>query len=611
MNNIPDKYKTNIAISYDFTCAISSVYLSIFLRVGNIEFLNQENVHFHFLVTSILQLIVFKTFGLYKGIWRFSSTPDLLRVIKASFFSSLILLMYHFLINRSDYIPRTSVLIDFLLLLVSLGGGRFLYRILRDRTSITTQGENCLIVGAGSSGEKLCREIISNMDLSLNLVGFIDDSKYKQNKTIHNKNVLGTSKDINAICEKYSVSKILICTPSASVEELREIVRQCSTTTATFKSLPSSEELLKDSINLDSLRDITPEDLLSRDTVCLNTESLKSMIQNKTILVTGAGGSIGSELCNQICKYSPKKLICIDFSEFNIYSLERKLKAHSCQIELFVSDIRDKTRMKNLFNLYKPDSVFHAAAYKHVPIMEKNPLEAVKTNIFGTENLLIAATEANVKRFVLISSDKAVNPTNIMGTTKRIAELLCQNYQSKTESTIISLVRFGNVLGSSGSVIPLFKDQIESGGPLTITHPKITRYFMSIPEASQLVLQAGTMGKGADIFVLDMGEPFKIKDIAYQLIRLSGMIPEKDIKIEYTGLRPGEKLYEELFLKDEKLIKTEHPKISKSKVSGANKAFFSEYQFLKENITIQNSREILKQLVTEYNFNQTSKENLQ
>ncbi len=395
-----------------------------------------------------------------------------------------------------------------------------------------------------------------------NIVGLIDDNINKVNYAISGNKILGTRNDIPKICKENNIELILFTIANISNKDRKEILKICQETNAKVRILPGTDELIKNKNLMDSFRDVEIEDLLGRDTIKLDNRNIKELIENKTILVTGGGGSIGSELCRQIVTYNPKRLVIVDIYENNLYDIEQELKANYKDIEIcaIVASVRDKKRLEEVFKTYKPYLVFHAAAHKHVPLMEVSPLEAIKNNVFGTYNTVNLADKYGVKKFILISTDKAVNPTNIMGATKRLCEMIIQakNKESKTE---YAAVRFGNVLGSNGSVVPLFKKQIAKGGPVTVTDKEITRFFMTIPEAVSLVLQAMTFAKGGEIFVLDMGEPVKIYDMAVNLIKLSGLEPDVDIKIEITGLRPGEKLYEELLMAEEGLEKTKHDKI--------------------------------------------------
>ncbi|WP_342455756.1 polysaccharide biosynthesis protein [Caloramator sp. Dgby_cultured_2] len=419
-----------------------------------------------------------------------------------------------------------------------------------------------LIFGAGDAGAIVAKEMKKHPELGYIPVAFVDDDKSKKGKYIQGIPIVGDRNDLEDIVEEMAIDEILIAIPSADKEERAEIIRLCSQTGCKLKTLPGIYELIGGKVTISQIRDVEIEDLLGREPVELNIDEIADYLKDKVVLVTGGGGSIGSELCRQIARFNPKKLLILDIYENGAYNLSMELKSQYKDLdqEVIIASIRERERLREIFKKYRPNVVFHAAAHKHVPLMEANPKEAIKNNILGTLNVVKCADEFGVEKFVLISTDKAVNPTNIMGATKRFAEMIIQAYDKVSKTEYVA-VRFGNVLGSSGSVIPLFKEQIKKGGPVTVTHPEINRYFMTIPEAAQLVIQAGAMAEGGEIFVLDMGKPVKIVDLARQLIRLSGFEPDKDIKIEFTGLRPGEKLYEELLMNEEGLKKTKHKKI--------------------------------------------------
>ena len=408
----------------------------------------------------------------------------------------------------------------------------------------------------------LIKDMNTNNNLNFDIVGLVDDNPDKYHSIINGYHVIGNRNDIPHICKEQEIDQIFLAIPSASVSDKKEIVEICSETKATLKTVPSVDQIIESTDGKIPVRNVQIEDLLERSPIKLSNSEISEYIENKVVLVTGGGGSIGSELCRQIMKYKPQRLVIVDIYENNAYDLQMELnrKYPDNKPTVLIASVRDKRRLDDIFREYRPYIVFHAAAHKHVPLMEVSPSEAIKNNVFGTLNVAMCADEFNVKRFVMISTDKAVNPTNIMGATKRMCEMIVQSMQ-KISNTEFVAVRFGNVLGSNGSVIPLFKRQIEEGGPVTVTHKDITRYFMTIPEAAQLVLQAASYAKGGEIFVLDMGKPVKIYDLAKNLIRLSGYTPGVDIKIEVTGLRPGEKLYEELLMNEEGLKKTQHSKI--------------------------------------------------
>jgi len=568
LSNLKSWQKSLIIIFYDFLIAAFGFYLSLSLRYGSFDFpgLNLANIAVITFAVALIQSTIFYKLGLYKGIWRFSSTPDLVRIIKSVSLSCLVVTFALFLFTRLEHIPRSVFIIDWLLLIVGLGGGRFAYRLVTDNTKYKTKTkevEPVLIIGAGYSGDQLFRDIRNNSKVKCRVVGFVDDNPNLEGKSLQNLPILGTTSELAKIIEKTKVRKVFIAIPEATSEEIRKIIDKANGQNVSFKTLPKLSDIIDGKNQLSQLRNISIEDLLGRESIKLDMKLIHNMLTNKIVMVTGAGGSIGSELCNQVAKFAPKTLVLLEQSEFNLYQLEADLKQKFPKLEIIsiIGDVRNKCRVENVLKRFNPQILLHAAAYKHVPIMENNPFEAIQTNVHGTKTVAELAEKYGVEKFVLVSTDKAVNPTNIMGATKRIAEIVTNVVSQKTSTTQFITVRFGNVLGSSGSVIPLFKKQIERGGPVTITHKDVKRYFMSIPEASQLVLEAASLGNGGEIFVLDMGQPVKIIDLAYQMIRLSGLKPYDDIDVKVTGLRPGEKLYEELLSDEETTIKTSHPKV--------------------------------------------------
>ncbi|NBY19580.1 polysaccharide biosynthesis protein, partial [bacterium] len=500
------------------------------------------------------------------------------RVVRGASLAVMASYLALFLFTRLEHIPRSSLVIDWLLLVIFLGGGRFSYRLLREVfvTRIPSEESvNVLIVGAGSSGEQFLRSVKSNPLLKMKVVAFVDDNKSYLNKWVHRVPVAGTIDQIPWVCEKYKVNKIVIAIPNASSETLGRIIARCKGLSVVIKRLPKMSDYLSGKSDPTQLQNVGLEDLIGRKAAVLEVNQISLMLKDKIVLVTGAGGSIGSELCAQIAKFKPKKIIAVEISEFNLYQLEQNLLKllPKAQFEGLIVDIKDKPQMEKVFSHYRPQVAIHAAAYKHVPIMEKNPEQAISNNIHGTRVVAELATKYRLDRFVMVSTDKAVNPTNIMGATKRIAEMICQHYQSQTNVTKFAIVRFGNVIGSSGSVIPLFLKQIKEGGPVTVTHPEVNRFFMSISEAAQLILQASVIGNGGEIFVLDMGSPVKIVDLARQLIILNGLQEGKDIEIVFTGLRPGEKLYEEVLFESEVTLETSHPMIRVAKAREVGEKF--------------------------------------
>ena len=483
-----------------------------------------------------------------------------------------------------------------------------LYGYYRERQHATVpakKAKRLLIVGAGSAAMIMLKDLAGNDNINYNVIGFIDDDKNKKNAIIYGVKVLGDRYDILNVCNKYDVDEILMAMPSASSHDRREVLELCNETGCKIKILPSIDQVITGTDIKHHVRDVQIEDLLARDAIRLNNDKIGDYIEGKTVLVTGGGGSIGSELCRQIMRYNPEKLVVLDIYENNAYDLQMELnsKYDKEKIDIVIASVRDKERLRKVFSKYNPYIVFHAAAHKHVPLMEDSPGEAVKNNVFGTLNTAQCASEFGVKRFVLISTDKAVNPTNVMGATKRMCEMIVQTAQQDSKTEFVA-VRFGNVLGSNGSVIPLFKKQIESGGPVTVTHKDITRFFMTIPEAAQLVLQAASYAKGGEIFVLDMGEPVRIYDLAKNLVRLSGYTPNEDMRIEVCGLRPGEKLYEELLMDEEGLKNTEHEKIFIGKQIDVDKEEFfkmlAELKSAAESCDVELIKDNIEKIVPTY-----------
>ncbi|MBU4258700.1 MAG: polysaccharide biosynthesis protein [Proteobacteria bacterium] len=517
----------------------------------------------------LCKLAVFYFFNLYRGMWRYTGIIDLLNAIKAVLVSSLIIITVVLMLSRFQGFSRSVFVIDAVFSLILIAGIRLVIRLLLSTTtfSLNKNGINSnehkkmIIIGAGDAGEKVVREIYDNPRMKYRVVGFVDDDKDKIGKQIHGVKVLGRIDELKEIVKKEGVDEILIAAPSAVGKDMRRIVEICDATKIPYKTLPGMGEIIDGKVSIKTIRDIAYKDLLGRPPVRLENDKISEFLKNKCVLITGAGGSIGSELCRQICTYRPSLLVLFDAGESNLYSIQMELKHVVTYIKYraVLGRIQDKALVDEIFRKYKPDVVFHAAAYKHVPLVERNPWEAVYSNIVGTNTLVKAAIAHKVDRFVLVSTDKAVRPTNVMGASKRITEKIVQSHSSG--STKFMAVRFGNVIGSSGSVIPLYRHQIEKGGPVTVTHPEITRFFMTIEESAQLILQAFTMGEGGEIFILEMGTPVKIVDMARDLIRLSGKEPDTDIEIKFIGLRPGEKLYEELITEGEGIVKTEHEKI--------------------------------------------------
>lgn len=526
-----------------------------------------------FILIVLIKILFYFVFGLYNSLWRYVSVDELFKLILATTISSI--LIYIFNVSFDLLIPRSIIFIDWIISIFITGGFRLSYRLVRRAYQNINKSEDnvqrIMIIGAGDAGNMIIRELKNSINVHYKPVVIVDDDVNKNNSTLLGVPIKNGMNRIPELVSEYSVNEIIVAIPSLSKTRLAEIVKIAQTTHCKVKTLPGINEIIDNKVGLSNIRDVSIEDLLGREEVNLKINEISSYLENKVVLVTGAGGSIGSELCRQIVRFKPQKLVLLDIYENNVYDLQQELLHNfkDLNLEVIIASVRDKDRILEVFKHYKPEIVFHAAAHKHVPLMEHNPQEAIKNNIFGTLKVALCAHETNVKRFVLISTDKAVNPTNVMGATKRVAELIIQALNQKSNTEFVA-VRFGNVLGSNGSVIPLFKKQIAYGGPVTITHPEITRYFMTIPEASRLVLQAGAMAQGGEIFVLDMGKPVKIVDLAKQLIELSGLEPDVDITITYTGLRPGEKLYEELLLSEEGTSETSHSEIFVAKPSEIN-----------------------------------------
>jgi len=507
----------------------------------------------------VTTLAIFFLFHMYSTMWSVAGTQEALRIISACGLATLIQTTGMTLLEHK--VPRSFYIICFIILCVMVGATRFSYRIAQSLSSVNFRipknSKRIMIVGAGTSGAIILKEIMTSSHICGTVVCFVDDDKNKIGKILNGIPIAGNRDEIPKLVEKYEVNEIFITIPTASAKSRKEIIDICRETKCEIKILPGIYQLLNGEVSVAKLRKVEIEDLLGRDPIKVNLDEIMGYVSGKVILVTGGGGSIGSELCRQIAAHTPKQLIIFDIYENNAYDIQMELreKYPHLNLEVLIGSVRNTHRIDTVFKKYCPDIVYHAAAHKHVPLMEDSPNEAIKNNVFGTYKTAVAAAKYGVKRFVLISTDKAVNPTNIMGASKRICEMVIQMMNARSKTDFVA-VRFGNVLGSNGSVIPLFKKQIEQGGPVTVTHPDIIRYFMTIPEAVSLVLQAGAYARGGEIFVLDMGEPVRILDLAQNLIRLSGYKVDEDIKIEFTGLRPGEKLYEELLMSEEGLQDT-------------------------------------------------------
>ncbi len=571
------RYRKSLIISAHILAFAFSLLLS-FLVANNMQFRREwvfEQYPALLVFFLIVKIPVFGFFGQYRGWWRYVGISDLLGILRASIISTLvILLLWAFVILRITHFrlmlePLTLVsqgvfMADMFITVLLLGGLRMMIRMYYEEFRTVEGGrlKRLIIIGAGNAGEALLREILRMPVAEYDVVGFVDDDPVKQGINIHGVTILGKIEDLPEICEEYHIDEIAIAIPSATHQQLRRVIQICEGTKIRFRTVPSITDIATGKFKVSQIRDVDINDLLGRAVVQLDLDLIESFIKDKIVLITGAGGSIGSEMCRQICIFQPKLLLLIEQAENPLFHIDRELSKSFPDVSLktVICNITDTARVNEIFECYRPQIVIHAAAHKHVPLMELNPGEAIKNNCLGTKNVADAADRFGSTHFVMISTDKAVNPTSLMGSSKRVAEMYIQDL-NRTSQTDFVTVRFGNVLGSNGSVVPIFKKQIAKGGPVTVTHPEMKRYFMTIPEASQLVLQAATMGNGGEIFVLDMGEPVKIVDLAKELITLSGFRPGEDIEIVFTGTRPGEKLFEELSIKGEDMQTTRHPKI--------------------------------------------------
>ncbi|WP_251128778.1 nucleoside-diphosphate sugar epimerase/dehydratase [Exiguobacterium sp. s26] len=566
-------FRTSVLVFFDITAILSSMFVTYFFLYP-IEFI--ENVdRNHFVESALLYSVLFIVMAgisrLYRVAWRFASMSEAIRLAVTLIMSTFVLYALQFVVYGEAM--ERMLFLSFCLSLLLLGGIRLGSRIyvtwkheqrsiLRGRNVKRRKDEKrTLIIGAGQAGRMLVRQINQSDNHRMNPVGFIDDNRHLQNLTVNGVKVVGTLGKLESVVENEAIDKIVFAIPSMNYKDRLAVIKRAKTLCTNVHTLPMIEEVATGKVAVNQMRQVSIEDLLGREPVELDISGIQSEVERKTVLVTGAGGSIGSEICRQILKFKPERLLLLGHGENSIYLIERELRELNLEVELIpvIADVQDVERLRDVFMMYSPHLVFHAAAHKHVPLMEANPHEAVKNNIYGTKNVAEMADEFGAARFVMISTDKAVNPTNVMGSTKRVAEMIIQNL-AKTSRTKFAVVRFGNVLGSRGSVIPLFKTQIEKGGPVTVTHPDMTRYFMTIPEASRLVIQAGTLADGGEVFVLDMGEPVKIVDLARNMIKLSGFT-EDQISIAFSGIRPGEKMFEELLKEGEVHPEAVYPKI--------------------------------------------------
>ncbi|HYH03944.1 MAG TPA: nucleoside-diphosphate sugar epimerase/dehydratase [Bacillota bacterium] len=577
-------------------------YLALYIRFeGKIELRFLILLHRYIFVFIPIELMTFYLFGLYKRMWRYASVGELIGITAAVSVGSVLTFVASLALGA--LLPKSFYITAWFLNILFIGACRMCIRVTAEIRPISENGQSrVLIVGAGNTGSMVAREIQQRHQQTKRIVGFADDSRAKEGQMLLGFKVLGSRKDLKRLVEDYQVDEIIIAIPSLTGPQLTQIVRDCRQTGCQVKIVPAMEELINGKPAVEQLREVNLEDLLRRDPVRLDLAKLAGYLQSKRVIVTGAGGSIGSELCRQIVRFQPSAVILLGKGENSIYEIEQELavKYPDLNIEPVIADVRDEKRIRSIFARTRPEVVFHAAAHKHVPLMELQPEEAVQNNIFGTKNVAEAAHIYNAEIFVMVSTDKAVNPTSVMGTTKRVAEQVIQSIGMVSKTKFVA-VRFGNVLGSRGSVVPLFKKQIAAGGPVTVTHPEMKRYFMTIPEAVQLVLQAGSMAKGGEVFVLDMGEPVRIYDMACSLIELAGLRPDKDIEIKFTGLRPGEKLFEEILSAEEGTSATNHEKIFIANLQSINLEKLERGLFFLQHCYVpQEIRRTLAELVPTY-----------
>ncbi len=566
VNRVNKHLRVAILLGVDSLMAVLAVTGAFLLRFeGRIPFQYADQLLRVVAVFVVLRMAAFFIGGMYRRLWRYASIGELFTIVLLVTLGSVFSVLGIWLTFGSLAIPRSIFVLEWILAIGLVGGTRIGWRVFRDHVlspGARYKGNPVLIVGAGDAGVMAVRELQNHYHGTVHVVGFVDDDPNKQGAKVLGYDVLGTREHIVRICREHQVGEIVIAIPSAARQDIRDIVERCQETDAKTKILPGVYDLIEGNVSVSPIREVEVEDLLGREPVRVDLEGMSQYLTDQVVLVTGAGGSIGSELCRQIVRFSPQLILLLDACENNVYEIDMELRNQVPEQEIYplVKDVKDREGIAAVFRRFKPDVVFHAAAHKHVPMMEANPEEAIKNNVMGTINVAQAAKAFSSSKFVLISTDKAVNPTSVMGASKRIAEMFIQ-FLDQSSATNFVAVRFGNVLGSKGSVIPLFKRQIANGGPVTVTDEKMVRYFMTIPEAVQLVIQAGTMAQGGEIFVLDMGEPVKIMDLARSLIKFSGFEPNRDIPIQVTGMRPGEKLFEELMLDEEGIGSTTHERI--------------------------------------------------
>lgn len=563
MKNMFDELRIPVMLFIDLILVNLSMLLAFAIRFDwQFTSIIASPCLYFMLWAAAIRIILFAIFGIYQWSFRYASISEAINILKSVTIGSLSLIAVAFFTQRIE-MSRSVLLIDYLICLFFMGISRFAPRALIKFTQLKSYNlKRVIIVGAGASGEMVVREMINAKKRIYQPEGFVDDNPNKLNSRMHGVRVLGKIDDIKNIIKNHNISEVIIAMPSASGKTIRDIVSKCEKAEVKIKTVPEIHKILTGEVTIKYIRDVKPEDLLGRETVNINTQDISLFLKDKVVLITGAAGTIGSELSRQIAMFNPRQMLLYDLNENNLYFLEMEIKSNYPHLEYktIIGDIKDIGLLKNIFSKYRPHVVFHSAAHKHVPLMEENPIAAIKNNIIGTRNLVYASEHYGVERFVMISTDKAVNPTSTMGASKRIAEMMIQS-KAKTARTKFMAVRFGNVIGSSGSVVPIFKQQIENGKPLTVTHPEVKRFFMTASEAAQLVMQAGAIGKGGEVFILDMGEQIKIVDLARNLITLSGLKPDKDIEIKFIGLRPGEKMMEEMLLDIEHDKATKHDKI--------------------------------------------------
>lgn len=569
IKNPKKRVRISLLVIYDILIILLSEYMALLIRYEfhpeKIKQIYLTSLMNYSVINIIITILIFALFSLYESLWRYASVTELLNLTLACLVSSGVQLVGTYMLEYR--MPRSYYILYFLLLLPMMMAGRFSYRLLRilkQRLHVTGLEEPIvtMVIGAGDAGLAIIKELQSSSHLNSKVVCVIDDSKVKKGSRIQGVPIVGGRDKIISAAKKYNVQEIIFAIPTLSMREKSKILNICKETGCKLRTLPGIYQLINEEVSIAKLREVNIDDLLGREPIQTDIESILGYVKNKVVLVTGGGGSIGSELCRQIAAHEPRQLVVFDIYENSAYDIQQELRLSCPNLNLVVliGSVRNTHRVGQIFRDYKPDIVYHAAAHKHVPLMEDSPNEAIKNNVFGTLNVARAADTYGSKKFILISTDKAVNPTNIMGASKRLCEMIIQGLDKESDTEFVA-VRFGNVLGSNGSVIPLFEKQIMAGGPVTVTDKNIIRYFMTIPEAVSLVLQAGAYAKGGEIFVLDMGEPVRIDDLARNLIKLSGYKPDEDIKIVYTGLRPGEKLYEELLMSEEGLTRTQHERI--------------------------------------------------